>query len=505
MLAGDENRVADILNRFPDCLEESTITGRSAIDLAVREPACLRLILRHAKPHQLRHRRAGISTLAVIVLILSSLRPCPVAWGDDGPARESECYRPECVSLDLSLEAGCEQRLDDLTSVPWNRASPHAKRIYLLHMRKRRQELRDLALRYLSNSQIASMGLSSTAVLDVSVVAVIERLQAMKVQLPPVIDGLLSDCASVTSGGSIYHYIENTEDAELVWDLGFRDVSTLDNHGRTPMSKTRSLPYINWLVSHGVTILSSWLGISKQAATGTTNAHFVASLFFSEDHAGHDRQASEGLAPALFADVFDCCECRCSQQGGCTPLLSGLKAAVKSASNLQDACDSLIDMFPDRIDLEAAKTVTRLLTFEALSLPHTCCMFVADDFKKQYTTSDMVELDQVYSEEIEQFNLCVDALIQELQTQQDTSPISAEILRVFIHTTWTNTVQREKYTNLNVGKEQQAFKEAEKLGVVWQPTMPDEAPDFTSLEYWVGEIDKIVEGKATTYQEYRTV
>ncbi|KAK8017753.1 hypothetical protein PG993_014079 [Apiospora rasikravindrae] len=50
----------------------------------------------------------------------------------------------------------------------------------------------------------------------------------------------------------------------------------------------------------------------------------------------------------------------------------------------------------------------------------------------------------------------------------------------------------------------QHMDEAAALGVVWHSTGPVETPDFTSLEYWVGPIDRILEGKPTTHQNYST-
>ncbi|KAK6853114.1 hypothetical protein PG995_009926 [Apiospora arundinis] len=507
VLAGDDQKVAEILRLDPDCIEETTITGRSALDLAVREPACLRLLLQHVKPHML-PRRGRVRSPPLAALQLSSLQPCSVQRVND-PAGEADCHRPECVALDLFLEAGCEQRFDDLQSTPWHRAAPHAKMIYLRHMQKRRHVLKDLALQYLPVTLAASLGLSSMAIPDTNVVAIIENLQAIKVQIPPTIEGLHQEYTRTSPGGSIYHYIQNVEDAELVWNLGFCDVLALDMTGRPAISKTRDIPYIGWLYAHGVDMFLPWHRSSEQAVMGTTDAHYAASLILPEVlrqcHNDDAQSSIVQLAPILFADVYDCCECLCSQQGGCSPLLSGLKAACKESASLTEAYDSLSDSFADFMDLDVARAMTRLFTFETLSLPHTCCMFQGDNFTKEYTAAEITELNHVFSQDIDRFGECIDFLFHELETLHNYSHINGGSLKAFLETTWTVRMQKELTEKLKVEKEELSRNDTAEIGVVWHPSTSDERPDFNSLEFWVGEIDKISEGRPTTYQNYKTV
>ncbi|KAK8047483.1 hypothetical protein PG996_015547 [Apiospora saccharicola] len=389
-------------------------------------------------------------------------------------------YAQNVPILDLFLEAGCEQRSDDLNSAPWCGASPHAKRIYLLHMRKRRQELRELALQYLSKIQIASLGLLSTAFLEANVVAVVERLRAIRVQLPPAFDNLMRDYTHATRGGSIYHHIQDVKDAELAWDLGFRDVSATDADGKTPLCKMRNVPYILWLHKQGVDMFSICCGGPEETTVGITGAHYVASLALPE-------LLSEGLG---------------SDSGN---VVADLVPACKEPANLHEVCSSLVDNFPVRVDLGVAKAVTRPITFEAFALPHTCCRFEEGGVKREYTTAEIPELDHIFSEEIQRFEECMVVFFRELETINDSSPINAEIFKEFLHRKWTIIMQKEETLKLNIGTEEQAMEEAAELGVVWQPTLPNEAPDLSSLEYWIGEIDRIIEGKATTYQDYGVV
>ncbi|KAK8067261.1 hypothetical protein PG997_014008 [Apiospora hydei] len=440
-------------------------------------------------------------------LLLSSVDPCPVEWGD-GPFGPGEVHRPECETLDLFLEAGCEQRLEDLRAPSWQPASTHAKRIYLLHMRKRRQALKDLALQYLPETWIESLGVSSSVVLDANVVALVETLQALKIQLSPELEGLHREYTYATSGGSIYHYVQNVVDAEIVWDLGFRDVSALDKHGRSAISKTRDVPYIGWLRAHGVDVFATWPVGLKQAGN-TTITHYVASVIMAEiaqeGHNANDRTSIGQLAPVLFSEIHDGCGCRCANGHGCSPLLSGLKAACRTTAGLEDIYDAFIESFAAHINLEVAKAVTRLFTFEALSLPHTCCVFEDNDFRRQHVEADIPELDKVFPQEIKRFGEYIDVFPQELEALHDHSAINAEILKDFLHTRWTNTMQDELTRDFNEDTDRRHLDEAAALGVVWHATGPDETPNFSSLEYWVGEIDRISEGKPTTYQNYRTV
>ncbi|KAK8001711.1 hypothetical protein PG991_013933 [Apiospora marii] len=506
VLAGDHERVTEILRLAPDYIGEKTIFGRSAIDLAAYQPACLRILLQHVKPQLT--QRSQVSAPPLAALQLSSVDPCPIHWGDD-PAGDPECHSSECVTLDLYLAAGCEQLLDDLRVDSWRRASPHAKRIYLLHMRRRRQALTYLALVYLPKAQIESLGVSTTTVLDANVVAVIVKLRALKVQLSPVTEILYRDYTCATAGGSIYHYIQNVNDAELAWDLGFRDVTALDKDGRVPTVKTGNISYIHWLYAHGVDMFSPCCWGTEETGVGTTVAHYVASLAGPELSNGH-HQSKVGhtvaeLAPIIFSDVTDCCECRCSQQGGCSPMLCGLKEAFRESENVLDVCEQFLNAFPDRLDLGLAMAVTRLITFEAFSLPHSCCRFEDGGVKRDYIAMEIVDLDQIFSEEIERFEECIGILFRELETLQHSASINALIFKEFLHTTWNQTMKKEQTLKPDIGAEEEVLSGAAELGVVWRPTVPDEAPDFTSLEYWVGEIDKILEGKDTTYQEYGVV
>ncbi|KAH7084704.1 hypothetical protein BKA63DRAFT_1402 [Paraphoma chrysanthemicola] len=214
---------------------------------------------------------------------------------------------------------------------------------------------------------------------------------------------------------NLYHASDLTvEGAEGAWLAGLRDLNSISGIGVTPLWNSVSdlyvqwnymLPSARWLIKHGADL--TWVHpvyltipahiIIRRSVAGTC-------LKFAEDEANSKHRSLSYLEPItqvcellLGAEHLyqnDKCVCHCSRDGcsifSCAVSISNVcfgryfwvekPKPEEYTYHRKTILPYLFSLF-DRVDqpYRMASSVLRVLTFEELHLPHTCCYRVLDE------------------------------------------------------------------------------------------------------------------------------
>ena len=123
--------------------------------------------------------------------------------------------------------------------------------IVISALTKRRRSLGNLASMHLPPSSIREIGIRPDKVLDSKAGKAIEMLELKKVPFPPSL-------RAIEGGGETVYYFcsMNPQQAELLWQNGFRDIDELDQLGMSPLMRTR--PDFGYRDFEEVLELPSW-------------------------------------------------------------------------------------------------------------------------------------------------------------------------------------------------------------------------------------------------------
>ena len=229
---------------------------------------------------------------------------------------------------------------------------------------------------------------------------------------------------------TVYHSsIRTAEQADQLWDAGFRDIDSCDESGDTPLMISRTSEYCQWLLQHGadphreIQYINEYREDKENRVAGRTALHCIAY------HHGVNivDTWSRDLLPALQlidessltlegllveSNWYDDCYCACSSNG-CTPFTILLKTINRQARFLTRVSKRPLDI--RRILVQHLETqghpassvsvrskivedVIRIETFEALRLRHTCCNAYGWTARRRYTTEEVQEIHEEWEE-----------------------------------------------------------------------------------------------------------
>ncbi|KAI1734981.1 hypothetical protein F4680DRAFT_436612 [Xylaria scruposa] len=484
-LAGNERLVKEILNRHPDSFEEVNNFGHTPLHLAVNHPVCLRLIL-----------EAGGSS------ILESLdveRLTPL---------ECACVSGVGESVRLLLDAGSR-----ITSTCIERVTSSCQDDLLTTLKQRRDELKRLALYSLTKTEAEFWGLQKDAVLDVNGFKVQQLLQSRGVSIPSRL------CSDWTSSVYLLHFTYNSATVlDQLWTLGFRDIDSFDQPGGSPVLQQYNFDAVRWLIDHGV---DYWTPLNERRDgvkidEPVTPAHFVLAKM--------GRQVRITLKPLEFLEthrwligkllqvrVSDACSCQCSI-GGCTPFTAFLDYRTSDSdlypSHIRTSEDrawlwaNFIKAFQTHLSQDDLVLLVRHLTFDALELTHTCCLFTGylDWYVRGGDTSE--EIDEINSEKSKDTVLALFADLMSYFEQvafedQGGIPLIASDPEEFFIRRWLPRITEALDTLNGSDLTPEEKSAAEAIGVVWGPqpahTIACEVDPWDySPEYVMREMEKIM-------------
>ncbi|KAK8062128.1 hypothetical protein PG997_014225 [Apiospora hydei] len=254
VLAQDEPRAKTILEASPSAIDENNILGLTPLRLALDNPALLRLLVSSATRAHLNNLSFhGGSLLSCAMEICS--RKC-----HENPADTSSNNDRRPVDSVITLLE------DDRTALQYDilQHGRHTPNEYCRHgfeefakqLKTRRERLKQIATPHLTENQWLDLGLDPTAVLDSHAQGVANELHAKGIIHSFEPYGVSRD---LSYRSSVYHHIVGSEEADIFYGIGFRDVSVRDSNGNTPLAlaTTASAPfglidqYLDWLVDHG--------------------------------------------------------------------------------------------------------------------------------------------------------------------------------------------------------------------------------------------------------------
>ncbi|KIL85812.1 hypothetical protein FAVG1_10781 [Fusarium avenaceum] len=267
IIRNDAIAVDQLIQRYPEILEELNSNGETNCALAVDKPEVLKVIVRRATPAQLVQqndiRWGRITPMGKAIWISKAI--CETQGGAD----ESVC--PCVAAVKILLEADCPiiPSRDFWGGFARNKnffskASTHCKFLVAKELRIRRRELRQVAGENLHPSEYSCL-YSSEADLD---------YQAMELDSKLRRKGILGFGRLSTTGpssesrirmdtplyASVYSNLEEPEDASIFWTFGFRDIDLSSgvwpphddrrNRRAKYFSHYPSPEYSLWLIEH---------------------------------------------------------------------------------------------------------------------------------------------------------------------------------------------------------------------------------------------------------------
>lgn len=521
VLAQDESRVETLLDTSPSFMDETTILGLTPLHLALDKPACLRLLISRSTRAQLNSVSfQNLSLLFCSMMIYSE--PCIQGLGH---ATTQSDHLLECM-MALLEDNRTALQCEIFTSI-WDNVSGfcrHAVKMFAKQLKVRRDALKQTASRHLTRTQRLELGLNTPAVLDINAQLAANLLYEK---------GLLSffEAYGVSfvslSRSSVYHHLSLAEEAAIFYEMGFQDVSASDTHGITPLvAATRRAPipgiiikYLIWLIQHGADVSSPSTIIHSSSHTcdthsaparGTTHAHHIAAYAASwyEWRPAVSTDCVTLLSRhVLAAGVVDKCSCGCSLHG-CTPATVLFRPFLRCADDEYRPTSFDLPYFQPLLkcagtieDTAWIESATRVLTFNALGLTHTCCRTCDCSCRPSrpivlVDRCDTEEVDDIRDVESDDLGL-LEALVGDFQARLEeissAGPLQIESYENFLRGYWQDRMRAEREK-----KRQNRTWEEEKqdticLGVNWEETV-SEAPSEVNEVSEVSEVIEVGEG-----------
>lgn len=245
------------IKRAPRLIDQPNFIGQTPLHLSVRWPKGMEVLLKeNANIYAVDYRNKTAASYAAHHNLIEPLRLLGKA--DCGPLVFNGQYSPwslldevmENQSALVYREARGNQdsvpKLDAILSYTVSLLS------------ERRRSLKNLVVSSLTQSSIRKLTLSSNRVLDHNAALAIAMLQEVDVDVH-------KSLSTTKYGQTVYHGVHlNQRHARSLWQAGFRNVSQLDDSGRSPLMVCRSYseldnlePYLKlvaWLVSNGASL-----------------------------------------------------------------------------------------------------------------------------------------------------------------------------------------------------------------------------------------------------------
>ncbi|KAL2686903.1 hypothetical protein Neosp_004446 [[Neocosmospora] mangrovei] len=216
--------------KFSEYVYERDLFGQNIVHFCLNWETGLRLLLEKEATHRLVNQPDAAGFTPLMDALKLSADACQELYG---PGLCSDCGCSAAVKL--LLETDCPIGLHLIVDPSGLRASPRAKIVLLEHLAQRRERLQKLALYYLPESELRNLEVSPNELPDMTATAIWDRLQSLHQSgvvgvlhngLDPLTEANHSD--HVQEG--IFHLLNDPRDAEVAFNLGFKDQPALALH-----------------------------------------------------------------------------------------------------------------------------------------------------------------------------------------------------------------------------------------------------------------------------------
>jgi len=357
---------------------------------------------------------------------------------------------------EILLEAGYTISPDDISRSSSNTLAS----LFIRELSKRRRKLLAIAEAHIHASELSDLRKGETGIPD----AYASELCAALTKKGFNIDQTLM--APETE--SLYSYLLPPNILDKIYEAGFIDVDLPLEMNHTPlMARCRfswisieDSKHIGWLISKGAD------PFRKLPGSNTTVLHWINARFAEYIHFHWECKSDSHFDPHvefcnlnqidmhLFSLIIrDECSCSCSLDG-CTPLSAAIRAVVdklfvddqqiaEAASGFRRFLEFLI--YHNKSKLEVCHAMIRSLTFDGLSLSHTCCIELRYHYPWEHIRdeSDLQEIKEEQRIHLERF----EKLVSEFDAQFDAMGLP---LMDFLQKIWYERMvkflsERDKY------------------------------------------------------------
>lgn len=504
ILREDEDEVQSLLDRFPSCNSEVNFYRQSPVHIAVQlqNISLVSLLLKNVNSD--------------ILNTADNMQRYPIDYAFLQCSHEPNLFNQNPCNMsrmvELLLESNCVLFGDHL-SVVFQQSCKCAKTLTIQHLAKRRKELEQLAVSYLTSAEIRSLSLCEGSVLDwkafdVQICLAAHHYNTPKHLMVVPVDGL-DEYFEVTK--SVYVYIRDRETADFAFSQGFDKKTAFLDVFRRIIWEVRnsvfyripySFSYVEWLVDGG-TQLESVIPVEfmDKVIYPSTWAHYLMAMLgqcCSRENTCYGTFPTSVVAVVLSGTIRDGCLCHCSLNG-CSPLSKFLQGFERRICHVidQSSCINLetikhlsdgLKTFISDEEISCSwisEAVLRYLTFSALGLRHTCCV-LENSHCDGYL--DPEEINEIHEEDSATIQL-LERLVAEFQA--DCGNIAA--LEPLLQDIWIpkmkevlEEIESQRLTEEELGK-------AEDHGVIWEQkrSCGSKEKGPTDLEGWMKELDDI--------------
>jgi hypothetical protein len=296
----------------------------------------------------------------------------------------------------------------------------------------------------------------------------------------------------------VYDWVRSVLAAESAWKAGFRDLNSIHPAlSHTPLWK-HSIPVLSWrvlewLLSHGAD--PTW----THPTLLTTPGHNVARWAAKEGAPTSIITNLGCMSDLVVSKQRDNCTCHCSRGGcsiiGCTVSKMNITdhRRMHHHEKTQPHFFALVD--DNRTAAWMSSAIFRILTFEKLSLTHTCCYRIFVEFYGCVTRPTPEEAQVIYELESDDINL-LDNLVAEFEVKW------AKNTRPFV--TFMNRVWRPRMQAIRREREidQETYQsELVRMGVTLENSKKEHNSEFDSDVDWPDDYESEGDGWYTTDEE----
>lgn len=315
-------------------------------------------------------------------------------------------YVDSCIIL---LDAGFKISQWDIV----NSTSQRLRRLFIHEIAKRRKMHLDIAEAHINPRELSELRKGETGIPDSSAPTLCAAITAKGHYIDQELIALERE--------SLFSFNISAQGLEEIYEAGYMDVDLLLEGGYTPlMVRCDAYDYIHghseyqaigWMISKGAN------PFRKIPRSNTTTLHLISRRFGRSIFYGYKAPGNYdpyvGLRHLQQIDFYlfslsrrDECSCSCSCYG-CTPLSIAIRDIVdrlylggreigQVACEFRRFLEFVINH--NQSTLEGCHAIIRVLTFDGLSLCHTCCTEI-QDYGLRADARDEFELEEIREEQ----------------------------------------------------------------------------------------------------------
>ncbi|CAH0036396.1 unnamed protein product [Clonostachys solani] len=359
-----------------------------------------------------------------------------------------------------------------------------------------REALKALALKHLSQRDIIRYDLLKDSILDAQAGAVTAKLHELGVPVSEVLYVPL-DYQSVHR--NLRTQPKYRDCLEYLWQMGFRDIDSVSMSGACLPHIDISFASVSWYIRHGVDLNMSEniLQVDEFSDTNTILSSHITSwklaAVFCSSRCNLNPEAVDVLREICGWTALDSCRCQCSPLG-CSSFKVFFHhvASIIRLNHGKNASKKRWPFLPSLNEIFNTQRlqIIRLMTFQELDIPHTCCT----KDKMWFSSVDLDEAEEIN----EEYGLLIDQLNSLMDQFEDVMEQESYPIGDFINNHWAQKMEEVKRSQADIVLTGAELDAAREIGVTWSPVPAEETDVLTTevsmnkkLQWWLNQMDSL--------------